>query len=278
VTNLSSRRIEAFDDWITNGGEAKAGLPRGSMTPLIDDLHKLRATMGTVYLNLRDVRDCWQDVAGDNAVRDAIGKIFVQLTSAHNLLRQAEQEAASVTVIAGRAYRLIDTQIAQDREAIQDAIHTIEQSRQRSQAAMLQLDAARGELDGWKGFGNGMALVLSFGGYNAVQDNIDKANRAVATADAERRRCEVALRQLQISEAELGAAGIAITRIQDVDQVVTALSNDISAGLGALGDADEAVVRAELRAGTPLGRIYLARAKPQMDKVIAWADRPSAFD
>ncbi|MGE0223594.1 MAG: hypothetical protein AB7E78_16180 [Porticoccaceae bacterium] len=245
---------------------------------MTDSLHRLSAAMAAVYLNLRDVRAHWQDVSGENAVRDAIGKIFVQLTSAAGFLRQAEQEAMAVKANANKAYRLIDTHIAEAREAIQAAVATMQEANRRIDVARMQLDAARSELDGWKGFGNGLALVLSFGGYNAVQENINKANMAVATAHAERNRAEMALRQLQRSETELAASAVAITQISDLDKVITAVSNDISAGISALTDADEAVTRAELRAGMPLGRYYLARAKPQMDKVIAWADQPSPFN
>jgi|GEM_PF-2498737 len=269
--------IGAFDAWLAGDGEARAGLPRGTTAPLVVNLSVLRGTMAAVHSNLDMVDAGWRDVVGENAVRDAIGSVLLHLSSASTLLDHGEKQAMAVSVSVNQTYRVLETHMQEDARDIEQARATIDTANRRITAANAERRAARAELEGWNGFGNGFLTSITLGIHNPVKENLDKAELALARATQERRRAEIALESLETHRRELAASRDAVARIHGVDRIVTALANDVGKGLMLLTAAHNAAQRSEARAGTALGRIYVDRAKPAMDKVVAWARQPSVF-
>lgn len=278
-----ARPIADFQDWIASGGESRSGLQRGALSPVSGSLIRLRATMASAYVILGEITTAWNQLAGDapigdNAARALIRSVMVELTGAQGLLTTAQSEAAAVASDANRARGLLDRTIAEDQRVIEAEKASAEALDARVRGLNLRLKAIRNELDGWEGFGKGMALVFSLGIYNPIEENRNKIRQEIAVTSAQAASARLTWSTVQAHQAELQACRTTLDRLDGLEGRVAALAQDVAEGLRQTADAVQEAEKAQARDGGPLGPIFARLAAQRIGKIVAWAAQSAHFE
>lgn len=278
-----ARPITEFQTWIASGGEARAGLPIGTLSAVSTSLIKLRSTMASTYKILDEITTAWMQLSdgaplGDNAARALIRSVMVELKDAEGFLATAQSEAAAVASDANRARGVIDFTIVQDQQIIETQRATAEALDRQVRGLNQRLAGIRNEMDGWLGFGKGLAWVLSFGGYNPVEENRSKIRKEIEATNAQADSARLTWSKVQARQAELQACLTTLERLDDLEGRVAALAQDVSEGLRLTTDAVQEAELAQSREGGPLGPIFARLAAHRIGKVVEWARNAAHFE
>lgn len=235
------------------------------------------------YAILDEITTAWNQLSdgaalGDNAARVLIRSVIVELAGAEGFLTTAQSEASAVASDANRARGIIDFTIAEDQQVI-DAQRTVAESMDRQVSGLNQrLAGIRNEIEGWEGFGKGIAIALSFGAYNPIEENRNKIRQEINATNAVANSARLTWSKVQARQAELQACRTTLGRLDDLELRISALAQDVSEGLRQTTDAVKEAELAQAREGGLLGPIFARLAAQRIGKVVAWAGNSAHFE
>ena len=111
----------------------------------------------------------------------------------------------------------------------------------------LRLQGIRNEIDGWEGFGKGLALVFSLGIYNPIEENRNKVRQEIAVTNAQAASARLTWSMVQAHQAELQACSTTLDRLSGLEDRVAALAQDVAEGLRQTADAVQEAETAQTR-------------------------------
>ena len=280
---MPQQAISAFHEWVASGGEARAGLPPAAVGPLTTMIDKLRATMGGVYQTIGAVRREWDQLAGGGEIGDNAAKVLIvavvdELKSAKVLLDEASSEAGATKTQIGLLQGVLDRRMEADQREIDLHSQLAADLGQKIGGLNQQLSQIRDSLDGWEGFGKGLAIVFSLGIYDPAGEARDRARRAIATAEQQRAQAQRAASQAEQRRREVVECRSAVNRLRGLDTTITDIANDVSEGLREATSAYDTSMRSLEREGSGLARIYAGLAAKRIGEVVRWVQRPNPFD
>lgn len=267
--------LRDFHDWVSSGGEQRAGLPTGSTAELHSSVQAVRTLSSQIAHDLERLQSEWNRLKQSKS--SAISQLFlkriaVDLYSLHSqsnvLITHSSQSKATLQGIR----ELLQLHIKEDRETVSTASRAMENARKSQAKARQDLRDAKRELEGDKGFLNGFLTGITFTIHNPVQDNIDKANRAVATINQQIREIKSQLNALNRSSAEMKEGHYLLDRLNNLNVSLTAYLNFLTRAETALGGAQANAEKGGKAKSDTLGAFYERRAGKEMTQLFAWID------
>lgn len=279
----TGRPISEFEAWMASGGEARAGLPAGSLATLSGSLVRLKSTMNLVFGRLRNITDAWSRLVGDaelgdNAAKELIHSVMGDLSDASRLLSTAQGEASAVTSDANLANGLLDRTIAEDLRRIEAERAEIARLEEHVRSLNTRLQNIRNEVEGWEGFWKGMAIVFSLGIYDPMGENRRKIVEEIGTTNAKALSARETADSMKNHQTELQACLATLDRITGLESRVSQLAGDVAEGSR---QARDALVQAEMsqaRDGGRLGPIYAGLAAHRIGNLVTWAANSRPFE
>jgi hypothetical protein len=270
-----------FNAWVNDYGAQKAGLPAGALSPLYQSSSSLQERAMGLRNNLLRIRESWQTVrdhqsagnAGDqDAVKTIIRYIAVELYNLKVTTASMLDDAAGMKVLLTKARSLVQSSLASGKLSLDRLALDLAQAQRRLESDRTALAQAKSELNGWKGFWNGVATGITFGAYNPVQKNINKANAAVARSYQELNNVAQLRDQQTRGQAMQSECTTLLDRMVGVDSVLTDFQNGLNTALSTISDAhrDESKYLAA-KSGTVASYYFNAGAKA-MERLFAWMD------
>ncbi|HXC14778.1 MAG TPA: hypothetical protein VNV39_18330 [Stellaceae bacterium] len=261
-----------FLRWLDSGGPDRAGLPRGSM----DELgRRSRAFLGDVLAlcsRTAAVANAWSRVFGldDAALMTASPTLLELLGTLNGASAKAMNSAVATKVQVAGALALVNGAI-QDTQRRQPGLQTeLAGAQQRHQSAQVDLQNAQNELSGEKGFWNGVATGITFGIYNPLKENLDKARGAVDRINGEIK--SITDQQLLIASAqqELEQKRQVLEVLGSMDRTVTDFQNAVNQAQDPLSRARQNFEKSGARDLSVLVKFDLRRARNAMTDLSLW--------
>jgi hypothetical protein len=271
--------IIRFTAWMEGSGEQKAGLPQGTLSTLNQSGLSLQAKAMGLRNNLLRIRDCWLHVkngqaSGDEhertAIKAVIRLVVVELSNLQVSTDGMRTDAAAMKVQLALAESAVQSHIAADKIRLQQLALDAAQAARELALGKIGLQQAREQLNGWNGFLNGLATGFTFGLYNPVLDNINKANAAVASLHNEVAKLNN-LRSLQTRyQSEQTACVGLLSKLDGIDQALTDLQNGLRTAASAIGNAHKSESKYLDAGSESIAAYYLKSGGTYMDKLFAW--------
>ncbi len=279
----SGRPISEFEAWIASGGEARAGLPAGSLSTLSGSLAGLKATMELVFVRLRAITGVWNQLAGDNglgdnAAKELINSVLNDLTDAYGLLATGQSQASAVSSDANLARTRIGGSIAAYKAMMAVEQVEIERLEALVNSLNMRLTNIRNEVEGWDGFWKGMAIVFSLGIYDPMEENRSKIRQEIEATNALAVSARAARELKETHQRELEACLSTLDRIDGLEARVAELAQDVSEGLRQARDARVQAEKAQERDGGLLGPIFARLAAHRIGNLVTWASNSRPFE
>ncbi|MEM9163684.1 MAG: hypothetical protein AAGC54_11535 [Cyanobacteria bacterium P01_F01_bin.4] len=280
-TPLSLKRKAAlaalgkFNDWVVSGGEQRAGLPPGSMSPLHTSVQMVRSRARQLTHDLENLRKVWSRLAAGEAsvlVMVYLKTVVVNLQSVHLQSEALIADSAQSRAILQGAREVVRSHIKDDKTNIPIAERNLEKARRRQAQARRDLRAAKSELQGDKGFLNGFLTGITFTAYNPLQENLDKANTAVATINREVQTIKSQLQILNQSSNELREGKYILDSLNNVNKSLNDYLNFLTKAETSLQEALEDTERAGETQSARLGAYYQKQAGKEMHELFSWID------
>lgn len=261
-----------FLRWLDSGGPDRAGLPPGSMDALRRSTRRFLGDVVDLCSRTAAVADAWSRVSGlDDAALITASPTLLELLGTLNGASSAAMNSAVATKVqVTTALADVDRSI-QAAQRRQPKLQTdLEQAQQRLQAAQADLQNAQNELNGGKGFWNGVATGITFGIYNPLKENLDKARGAVDRINGEIK--SITDQQLLIASAqqELEQKRQVLEVLGLMDQTVTNFQNSVNQAHDPLSRARENFEKSGGRALSALVKFDLRRARNAMADLSLW--------
>jgi prefoldin subunit 5 len=261
-----------FLRWLDSGGPDQAGLPRGSMDVLGRSTRVFLGDVVRLCSGTAAVADAWSRVSGlDDAALIAASPRLLNLLGTVNETGSAAMRSAVVNKIqVADALANVDRSIQADQRRQPGLQTELTQAQQRLQSARADLQNAQGELDGGKGFANGLLTGITFGAYNPLKENLDRARRSV---DGINREIESINRQRELiaaAQQELEQKRQLLDVIGRMDLTVTDFQNVVNRAQDPLSRARENFEKSGGRDLPALAQLFLRRARAAMADLSNW--------
>jgi hypothetical protein len=256
--------------WLAGGGEARAGLPRGTLAPLHQNVARFCATGSELLQELEEIEQDWKDVQGANALKAALGRLVINLSEAGQLSNEAMAHAREVKIEANVAYGIIDRNMIEDHRAIDDADKAIRTGERNIATARKKLKAAKKKLEGWEGFGNGFLTAITFTAHNPIKASINEQRSAIRTINQRMASNRLLRDQRRQHASELSAGQHAINQIYSVDQSMSRFQTCVGGVTDIISKAFDSVDKAENKENLKSAAFYAEQARPRMDDLLGW--------
>ena len=215
----------------------------------------------------------WSSLGGQaNAiiVKAKIRRIGRQLDDLRRLGDQLTGQLVDNRIEVIDALKLVQLDIDDCKRKLAETESQLQSAQQHLEQADRDLAAAQAELNGEKGFWNGVLTGITFGIYNPLKDNIDKANAAVATHDAERRAIASRRDDLNRYGAELNNGQALLQTLISLDATFSDYQNSANSAQTSLAEADENEERAAAAQAEGAAKYYYGRVGKHMEALIQW--------
>ncbi len=259
-----------FRSWLAGGGEARAGLPRGTLTPLHRNVSRFCTTGSELLRELEEIEQDWKDVQGDNSMKAALGRLVINLAEAGELSNEAMLHAREVKIEANVAYGIIERNMKEDHRAIQDADKAIQTGERNIVTAQNKLKAAKKKLEGWEGFGNGFLTAITFTAHNPIKASMNEQRSAIRTINQRIASNKLLRDQRRQHASELSAGQHAINEIYSVDQSMSRFQTCVADVTETISKAFDSVDKAENKENLKSAAFYAKQARPRMDELLGW--------
>jgi len=267
--------LSEFHSWIISGGEHRAGLPLNSTKSLHHSVQSLRSGASQLAYNLEQLRDNWSRVERGQTpglVRVFLSKIVVDLNVLHLQSDALIAEAAQSNATLQQLRELVRLHINDDRVTILQTQSSLENARKAREQARKDLSDAKKELEGSQGFLNGFLTALTFGIYNPLQENIEKANSAIMTCNNQIQVIKAQLQILNQSSEELLEGNYMLDRLNNLNGSLNEYLNFLTGAETSLKEAIEDAERSEQAQSETLGAYYKKQAGKEMNELFSWID------
>lgn len=278
INAISLSSVRDYDAWVQSGGVARTGIPDQNFQPVNINIHVFRGLGSMFVMQLAGINEMWEKLSldggntprGDNIVRAFLGALAARLSAATAAAGALQGQAGVLKATVQMLYGVIERYMRADADAIQNAeVEKIGLDAVRITQVALY-NAARSELEGDKGFLNGFLTGLTAGAYNPVKENMDRAQKALESANASISRINSLLATIRTRQAEMQASAQAVTRIEGVDSSVVQCQNVLNGAQRTLADALTKIEHADEATRAAVMRIYLNQATPIMATLREW--------
>lgn len=272
-----------LEQWLAAGGEQQAALPPGSLADLQSATRRFKGRVVGLQSDLSAIREQWAqldvpDPACDGlrdpdcSTRDRVNHLIGDLARVDQATSEMIGEAAEDRVKVEEARSLVRTYIEEDRQAIAAGEIQLQAARQRMDQAYADLEDAKAQLSGEQGVLNGFLTGISFGIYNPLQENLDKARAAVARYNDEFNTINAQIAAIQRHQSELEAGHEAIEALITLDEAFTGYQNTLTNAHTILSEAYANETHARDAATEGAASYYRRRAGSEMEQLLAWID------
>lgn len=268
--------IVAYDAWFSGGLPAWPGFPGERFAPLNTSLNKLKGTAGTFRIMLDGALDVWDDLSidgalpGENILRNNLLVLLARLNEANRsavaLNGDAGMVKAEAATLSGAVDRFITTEV-NERNAAQAEIDSLHLQIQANEAIYR---AARAELEGDKGFLNGFLTGITFGIYNPVKENMDRASAAIATINGRIAAVNQNINLISRRQSEINQAKNVVARLGIVDADMANCQNALNQALILLSDAIRSFENAEAAERPRVFSVFVQAGAPKMGRLRQW--------
>lgn len=271
MTSASLLALRKVKDWLVSGGEYRVGLPPGSLDDLKDAVLVFGPQLQLLDDQLIKVRGRWQglDATGGDSP-STVQAFVIEICQLDVFSRAVIGQAAYVRVKADEALNLVRLALQDYPGKVTEAENQLTAAKRDRDQAFRDLDAAKAELEGDKGFWNGVLTGLTFTAYNPLQDNINKANDAIARINNSFGVIQNRINALNQTTAELHESERLLADLYALDLGLTDYENDLNSVQMTVGQAcaDEAKYAGAHSAG--VASYYRQRAGKEMDSLLGW--------
>lgn len=272
----SVRASGGLHAWIDSGGEARAGLAPGELAPLAQETRRATLEMQALCTGVQRITSQWASLArvpSAESGNERVDAIVIDLRALEDHAAAELQAAASARSRGIEALGMLDRAMTANSRQADAAATEIDAARERERAAVSAVEAAQRELDGSKGFWNGVLTGLTLGTYNPLKSNLDRARANAELANQEHAR--IVQRQVAIAafQQQLAEGKRLVTLIDTLDETLTGFQNTLTAALAALGQAREDYRRGAAAQAAGSARFYLERGGREMAALGAWIER-----
>jgi chromosome segregation ATPase len=267
--------LSDFHNWFARGGAQLAGLPVESITPLYDSVQDLRSRARQLAYDLGRLRDDWLRIEQSQSkglARILLHRVIVGLQSLHLQSNALITQAAKSNAILQEVRELVRLHIKDDQIRIDRANNDLAESRRQQEQARQRLRDAQAQLQGDKGFWNGFLTGITFTAYNPIQENINKANEAIATYNYQVQVSKSQIIALEQSLRELQESGYILDQLQSLDQGLVDYLNFLVKAETSLQEAFEDAERFESAQSERVGAYYQRQAEKEMNELFSWID------
>lgn len=274
-TTASFTALRDFLGWLRAGGEQRAGLSPGSLSALGTAMEKFTMRVQLLLSDLERLQYDWTSLRSETTaivVKLKIGMIGNKLDRLRLLGEQAGKELADSRQEVFRALTLVQLDMDEGKKDLAKIESQLQTAQQKLAQSQSDLAAAEAELNGEKGFWNGLATGITFGIYNPVKQNIDKANTAVANYNAELRTIESRRNDLSRITSELNNGQTLLQSLISLDTLFTDYQNSASVAQRTLANADKNEEAAAAARTEGAANYYYRRAGKDMEALIRWIE------
>lgn len=269
------KSLKEFNDWFASGGAFRAGLQPEKLQPMDDAVLVYRTRLRQVVHDLERHQATWQRIETARTTGMAtilFRKLTIGLAVLNDDVDDLLRAAAEIRAKIQSTRPMLQARIKENRGKIAAAERALEEARRKQAQARSDLQAAKKELTGDKGFWNHVATVVTLTIYNPVKENIDKLNDAVRSINETVGRTKNQIQILNRSTSELCEANHSLNSINAVNEALADYQNFLTQAQGALQGAH---ADAQKSAGTNSGRLgahYRKRAEKEMTELFGWID------
>ena len=226
------RSLREFNQWMSRGGESRAGLPSGTLRNLDNEIRSYRVEITEFHLRLRRIRDFWAKMT-DSRKSNTVAKVFAQkflsdLKEIDPMGEDLVQDAADIGIEAVRKQGLVDRHLKEDASQLTQAEIQLQQSRMMLMLARIEKQRAEAELNGSKGFLNGFLTGITFGIHNPLKANLDRRTNAVNNINRQIHQQQELVQRIKAQKAELEQSSSVFTKLDDLDAIMVNCKNLIS--------------------------------------------------
>ncbi|MEO0338386.1 MAG: hypothetical protein AAF242_04155 [Bacteroidota bacterium] len=274
------KSLREFNQWMSRGGESRAGLPNGTLRTLDNEIRSYRVEITEFHLRLRRIRDFWVKMT-DARKSNPVAKVFAQkfLSDLKEIDPMGEtmvQDAADIGIEAVRKQDLVNRHLKEDASQLSQAEIQLQQSRMMLMLARVQKQRAEEELNGSKGFLNGFLTGITFGIHNPLKTNLDRRTNAVNTINRQIHQQQELVQRIKEQKAELEQSSSVFNKLDDLDAIMVNCKNLISNIDREMEEAIDHEERVQNTGNQRVADIYRSKTKDTMRELTIWHDQMSA--
>ncbi|QHI38840.1 hypothetical protein IMCC3317_42400 [Kordia antarctica] len=261
-----------YNQWYASGGEQRSGLPHQSMLKLNNLVLNFRGNLVHMVTGLETMRRSWIRIENSKTgmtnalLAQFIPNMVAMASQASNLVSLSSQGSVSIET----AHTIVKTHLAEDQAQLTKAKADRARAQEGMRVALINLAAAKAELQGEKGFLNGFLTGITFTAYNPVKENIDKQNNAINTYNVNLIVANSAIETSQRTQNELREEQKTLQQLSIMRKAFVYFQNDLSAAENALSVGTNSADKALATTNKRLGDYYKDRAGKQMHQVFGW--------
>lgn len=267
--------LSDFHNWLTRGGVQLAGLPVESITPLYDSVQDLRSRARQLAYDLERLKDDWLRIEQSQSkvlARIFLQRVIVGLQSLHLQSDALVSQTAKSNASLQEVRELVRLHIKDDQIKIDRANDDLAEARRQQELTRQRLREAQEQLQGDKGFWNGFLTGITFTAYNPIQENINKANEAIATYNYQLQVIKTQIIALEQSSRELKESGYMLNCLNNLDKCLVDYLNFLARAETSLQEAFEDAERFEVSQSERVGAYYQRQAGKEMNELFSWID------
>jgi hypothetical protein len=260
-----------FRAWLTSGGAERAGLQRQSLNALGQLTDALLTDVALLCQGVYDVNSMWAESAGrGNLPLVTVTKISSQLKRLAGQTAGTMAVAAESKSLVAQTLSTVNAKIAEDERRLGDLRTQQEQADRRMNDARAALQQAQNELNGNKGFWNGIATGITFGIYNPLKENVDRANAAIAAIRSEQAAIQTQQQSIGQADQEVAGKRALIERLATMDGTITAFQNTVHTASKSVDAAADHLSSANDARSPAVIALFLRRTNEDMAALTAW--------
>lgn len=276
AVSTSISGISAYDAWFGSGVPGWPGFPSERFGPLNSSINKFKGMAGMFRILLNEALDFWDqlstsgDLPGENILRANLLVLLARLTevdrSASTLISDAGRVKVEAAELSGAVDRFIVSEI-NERNRLQAEIDSLHIQMQIEERAYRE---ARDELEGSSGFLNGFLTGITFGIYNPIKQNMDRASQAISRINGNMATIRQNMNIMTRRQSEINEAKNVVSRLGIVDTDMANCQNATNQALVLLTDAVHSFERADAAERPQIFAAFVQAGAARMSRLRQW--------
>jgi hypothetical protein len=266
--------LKYYNNWYYGGGEQRGGLPLNSMLNLNNLVVNFRGSLNQIVSDLQTMKSNWLRIeSSQSGMTNALLSKFVpDLASMVSQANALVTQASHGTVLVEEANTIVKAHILEDQTQQAQAIADRDRAKEGMRVAKIQLEAAKAELRGSKGFLNGFLTGVTFSAYNPIKENIDKQNKAINSYNVNLINANNSINTLQRAQNELIEEQKTLSQLTFMSTAFVYFQNHLSNAENSLSIGHDEAEKAIATSNNRLGAYYREKAGKEMRQLFGWID------
>lgn len=267
--------IKTFEKWVAGGGEARAGLAPGSMTPLHTSIHRLKAEAAEMLEELRGISSRWQRLGNGDPVRIQLFYAKAMLADLHtldDLTASSVREAMHLRTEAIAARRDLRSQYKLHEQRLHDLQEMADQAEREIAKLRRDIEAAKKNLTAGQAIKGAFEEVFSGGRKNSYKETIIRLRKAAAGIRANRHRIRMSTDNIQVCQRELKQSLHAIDVLAQVDTQMSKYQNVVQACIDNVGQLEDQLGSAAHSENEKVIDYFTDQMRDGMSELLSWQD------